>query len=48
MAITRQNAMMGIVKSNNDAQKAMADMLTQTIENAPTGSGRGSIVNITV
>lgn len=48
LAQTRQNAAMGMIKANANADKAVADMLMQTIENAPTSGGRGSIVNITV
>jgi hypothetical protein len=48
IAMTRQNAAMGMMKANANADKAVADMLMQTIENAPTGGGRGSIVNISV
>jgi hypothetical protein len=48
LATTRQNAAMGMIKSNANADKAIADMLMQTIENAPTSGGRGSLVNITV
>lgn len=48
LAMTRQNAAMGMIKANANADKAMADMLMQTIESAPTSGGRGSIVNITV
>lgn len=49
IAATRQNAVMGMLKSNANADKAMADMLMQTVENAPTGGGRrGGIVNISV
>lgn len=47
LAMTRQNAAMGMIKANANADKAIADMLMQTIENAPTSGGRGSIVNIT-
>lgn len=47
LAMTRQNAAMGMLKSSAQADKAIVNMLQQTIENAPNASGRGSIVNIT-
>ncbi len=47
IAMTRQNAALGMMKSNANADKAMANMLAQAVESVPTSSGRGSIVNIT-
>lgn len=44
MAITRSNAAMGMLKMSADADKAIANMLMETIDNVPTGR-RGGIVN---
>lgn len=46
MALVRQNAAMSMVKSSAEADKAVANMLAELVESAPTG-GRGGIVNIT-
>ncbi len=46
-AITQQNVALSVVKSSADAEKAIANILTEASQNVPTGSGRGSVVNIT-
>lgn len=44
-ALARQEATMSMLKQAADAQKQVADILSQALEVAP--SGRGSAVNLT-
>lgn len=44
-AITQQNVALSVMKASADADKAIANILAETIGNVPTG-GRGSVVNI--
>lgn len=47
-AVARQNAAMGFIKQNIDAQGQMANILTQAAEQgaAAASGGRGNIVDI--
>jgi transcriptional regulator len=44
MAMTRQNVAVSVIKQNADAQRQMANILAQAVQNVPV-SGRGGIVN---
>ena len=46
-AITRQNVALSSIKRNADAEKQIANLLEQAIDNVPTSPLRGSRLNIT-
>ena len=46
-AITRQNVALSAIKRNADAEKQIANLLEQAIDNVPTSSLRGGKLNIT-
>ncbi len=46
MAITRNNAVMGMMKQSAQADQQIATLLANAVESV-SGSGRGSLINMT-
>jgi hypothetical protein len=48
LALTRQNVALSVVKASAEADKAVANILDQAVQNAPVSSSRGVNVNRSV
>ncbi len=48
MALNKQNVTMSVIKQSADQQKAILQIIEQSVQSAPVSGARGSNVNIGV
>lgn len=47
-AVAQQNIALSVIKQSAQADQAIADLVADAVESAPTTGSRGSLVNFTV